>query len=588
MGYFLPFLINLLGFIPLLIPVILYFVIYKNTLILRFAAVIAVIFSFLVWGFTFWSRSMIVGAWEFFSFILPLSTAFGLYLSIKHIDLKAFFVPKSWRTIIIVIFVFSSAFTPIGLISVTINQYTACAKYMENNVNYVENVLPFRLVTEEFAISKANQHRSSFGSNVKVTEAQIVRINDTLYWAIMFSYEGGFLDIARWSRQNNRIVGVVLVDVNDPNSSPIVIKPDDFYYSDGLFYKHKVRTQQYYHDQTNTWKGERVRNYPVWDGSDWVTVSCKTTKDFWGTWYPNGLDILSTSTGEVLQSYSQDEIDQAPSYAVQVYSEWWLEEMVDIWGLYRDTRTTSNVNFFAWFPRASNDRFEISDDTRYIVDPDNTDNIIAVIATNPINTDKSLHGLLVVKPNNFTYFDLRDSGYISLITARKLAEGLIVAPSGGWHESGMPIPYALNTTVGARMAWYVPVYWTDGSIYRLAYFTIIDAKDVNVIATTDATTGISGEEIVKQTRIKYAANFGGDDEDNYQLATIVKKGFYIENGLSIFVFQLNNSQIIRCAKENIPEEQWNDVVLASEGDLIQYLTFRDQENILWAREFILL
>ncbi|MHA1550628.1 MAG: hypothetical protein ACTSQC_01645, partial [Candidatus Heimdallarchaeaceae archaeon] len=201
---------------------------------------------------------------------------------------------------------------------------------------------------------------------------------------------------------------------------------------------------------------------------------------------------------------------------------------------------------------------------------------------------ETLAGIGVMTKSDVTYYDLRSRGYISAITAATLAEGQLTAPNEGGYIVQMPVPYTLNTSIGSRLVWFIPIYWQSGAIQRLSHVCVIDALDSSYIAIAEA-EGLSGSQVVKEARLQFKSFFTSEIvEDQYEIAQIKDVGSYVENGDSIFVFQLNDSRTIRCSQDYLNVTHWNQVVLADIDDEIRYTFTKDDEGIFWATEFFIL
>jgi hypothetical protein len=152
----------------------------------------------------------------------------------------------------------------------------------------------------------------------------------------------------------------------------------------------------------------------------------------------------------------------------------------------------------------------------------------------------------------------------------------------------MPVPYTLNTSIGFRLAWFVPIYWQSGTVQRLSYVCVIDALDSSYISIAEA-EGLTGSQVVREARLQFKSFFASEiPQQEYIIAEIDNLGSYVDNGNSIFVFQLNNSKIIRCSQDYLNETHWNQVVLAEIGNVIHYTYTEDDDGILWATEFFVI
>ncbi|MCK4896295.1 MAG: hypothetical protein KAS47_05760, partial [Candidatus Heimdallarchaeota archaeon] len=316
----------------------------------------------------------------------------------------------------------------------------------------------------------------------------------------------------------------------------------------------------------------------------------RTTRNVYGAWYSDGIDILDIKTGGLIKHYTAAELDTTPDYILQIYSERLVEEKwIWNWGDKRDTTVEGNIRFFTGFPFYSSDRIGFYgdgvEDIRYVKYQNTT---LAFFATHPYDSAETLAGIGVMTKSDVTFYDLRSRGYISAITAAKLAEGQLTAPNEGSYIVQMPVPYTLNTSIGARLAWFIPIYWQSGAIQRLSHVCVIDALDSSYISIAEA-EGLSGSQVVKEARLQFKSFFTSEVvEDQYEIAQIEDVGSYVENGDSIFVFQLNDSRTIRCSKDYLNVTHWNQVVLADIGDDIRYTFKEDDEGIFWATEFFIL
>jgi hypothetical protein len=75
-----------------------------------------------------------------------------------------------------------------------------------------------------------------------------------------------------------------------------------------------------------------------------------------------------------------------------------------------------------WIIPPSRDRFEITEDTRYIVDPKTTD-VVALVCVNPIENQRTLSGVFKATREGVLFYDFKQSNYISGLTAEDLVEG---------------------------------------------------------------------------------------------------------------------------------------------------------------------
>ncbi|MEM2506930.1 MAG: hypothetical protein QXF61_07815, partial [Nitrososphaeria archaeon] len=82
-----------------------------------------------------------------------------------------------------------------------------------------------------------------------------------------------------------------------------------------------------------------------------------------------------------------------PDWITQVYDEDWLEEMINEKGNFRRGAGFDYwAGGFLWLIPPSRERFEMTEDTRYIVDPE-TGDVVALICVNPIGNKRTLSGV---------------------------------------------------------------------------------------------------------------------------------------------------------------------------------------------------
>ena len=564
----------------------------------KIAPLILALFLMSVWVFGFLGRTMFVTALEHLIFAGSLSIIAVIVFEIVRGKIRLHRIFRTRRRliglIIIVLIIIVSGNSLLG-----INKTMQSARYFENMVTYDSTNLPFivldevneidnniRLVTKEFAISKAEQTKAAFGSNAELMEANVIYVNDSIYWCMIYAPKK---TAQFWTPgQFNHAWGLILVEVNNPNAEPITIEfPEgEFMYAEGLWRNHGIVLKNYRRDQgAKYW-----RSYPAWTGTEWVYVVTRTTCNVYGAWYSDGIDILDLATGGLIKHYTADELDQTPDYILQIYSEDLIEQKwIRNWGDKRDTTVEGNIRFFTGFPFYSSDRigfYEVGvEDIRYVKYQNTT---LAFFATHPYDSTETLAGIGVMTKSDVTFYDLKNRGYISAITAATLAEGQLTAPNEGSYIVQMPVPYTINTSIGLRLAWFIPIYWQSGTIQRLSHVCVIDALDSSYIAIAEA-EGLSGSQVVKEARLQFKSFFTSEVvEDQYEIAQIDDAGSYVENGNSIFVYQLNDSRTIRCSQDYLNETHWNQVVLADIGDEIRYTFTKDDEGIFWATEFYIL
>jgi len=245
-----------------------------------------------VWIVGFVFRTMFVTAVEHLIFAGALSIVAVIVFEIvrgKARFLRKFKTRRRLTGLIIIVLVIVVG----GNSLLGINKTMKSARYFENMVTYDTTNLPFivldevneidkniRLVTKEFAISKAEQNKAIFGSNAELMEANVIHVNDSIYWCMIYAPKSS---AQFWTPgQFNHAWGLILVEVNNPNAEPVIINfPEgEFNYADGLWRNHNIVLKNYRRDQgAKYW-----RSYPAWTGTEWVYVVTRTTRDVYGAW----------------------------------------------------------------------------------------------------------------------------------------------------------------------------------------------------------------------------------------------------------------------------------------------------------------
>ena len=237
-----------------------------------------------------------------------------------------------------------------------------------------------RLVTEEYATYVAGQHMSPFGSNVRVAAAHITTDqNGTLVWVCTI--------VSTNVLAENYVKGFIIVDANDPQSvEPRLILNTTIPVGEGLFWDKDIQFRNYLNDMTASYQYA----YPTWDPvGNLVYVQTRT---------PLGFDFVERASGPIVYAengsvFSYATIEDTPDWITQAYGEEYLERQITRWGSYR---RGDGFDLFAggllWFIPPSNSRLAITEDTRYIVNPD-TNRVEAFIAVHPVTSSRTLAGV---------------------------------------------------------------------------------------------------------------------------------------------------------------------------------------------------
>ena len=419
-----------------------------------------------------------------------------------------------------------------------------------------------RLVTQELATSVARRHMSEFGSNVKVVDTHITKtLEGKLVWLAVIGSTNVLAE--------NYVKGFIIIDAADPVAVP-EIAHKEFVVGDGLWWNRNIIFRSYLDDVTNSYGIA----YPTWSSeiNDLVYVVARYQVGFDLIRRYAGL-IVYNSEGNVIESNM--ELQDVPNWATQVYDEDWMEHMINEWGTFRRSDSFDYwAGGFLWIIPPSRGRVEMSEDTRYIVDPE-TGDIVAMVMVNPIASQRTLAGVFKATKEGLFFYDYQQEKYISGITAEDIVEGKLPKPAAGLYDAEMPLLYPVEVSEGVfRLAWYVPIYWREGTgtldetIY-LAGFAIIDALDINTVTINIAGSGLSSEQIVRSTRLDFLRLFGA--VTFVRLDTRVEdRQEYVRDGVTHVVLRVANSTYpwIEATPDDLSSQQWYELLLTKQNNTI--------------------
>ncbi|MHA2151534.1 MAG: hypothetical protein ACXAAQ_06085 [Candidatus Thorarchaeota archaeon] len=420
------------------------------------------------------------------------------------------------------------------------------SKITETNEPLFNESIPdnmIRLVTEEYAIFVARQHLSPFGSNVHVAAAHITTRNGTLVWVCTIVSSNVLAE--------NFIKGFIVVNANDPQSVvPDLIQGTTIPVGEGLFWDRNIQFGNYLNDMTASYEYA----YPTWDPSgNMVYVQTRT---------PIGFDFVERASGPIIYAengsvYRYATIEETPDWVTQAYGEEYLERQISRWGGYR---RGDGFDLFAggllWFIPPSNNRLEIHEDTRYIINPD-TNRVEAFIAMHPITATRTLAGVFRATKDAVYYHDLSEEGYVSGDAAAANVVADIGAPASGVYFGAMPLlyPVVINSSV-TKWTWYSPIYWADyvydsdlevytATNMRLHALGMVDASNIDRFVWQPLGGTISGEELVFSVRSDYVELFGGSIEPEptgtfEMTASVLNKTSYVSGGNTHIVLKSDN------------------------------------------------
>lgn len=398
-----------------------------------------------------------------------------------------------------------------------------------------------RLVTQEYATYVANQHLSPFGSNVAIASAHITTRLGRLVWVCTIVSSNVLAE--------NFLKGFIIVDANDPQTvSPILINKTSIPIGEGLFWDRNIQFGNYLNDMSANYQYA----YPTWDPvGNMVYVQTRT---------PLGFDFVERAIGPIVYcengsivSYST--IAETPHWITQAYAEEWLERQVTRWGAFRrGTGFDLFAGGFLWFIAPSNERLAMSEDTRYILNPE-THTVEAFIAVHPITSFSSLAGVFRATRDTVYYHDLSSYSYTSGEAAKANVISQLQPPAKGSYYGAMPLLYPVQITPSeTKWTWYCPIYWADGfyeestflvSDMRLHALALVDASNVDKFNIQELGGILSGPTLVQAAREGYVTKLGGTIEgpkDTFKLnSTVVNKTQYVEAGDTHIVLGTSNA-----------------------------------------------
>jgi hypothetical protein len=359
----------------------------------------------------------------------------------------------------------------------------------------------------------------------------------------------------------NYVKGFVIIDATDPTATPNILHNESAV-GEELWWDHNVHFRSYMGDMAKSYGV----SYVTWDLTANDTVYVVTR-------YNVGFDLIKRyETPMVYDSqanlrYNITTLSDVPAWITQIYDEDWLEGMINEMGCFRRGDGFDYwAGGFLWIIPPSRERFQMTEDTRYIVDPETSD-VVALVCVNPVGNQRTLAGVFKATRDGVFFYDFKLANYISGRTVEDLVEGRLPKPATGIYEAEMPLLYRVNVSENNyRLAWYVPIYWREGTweadetIY-LAGFAIVDAAEANKIAITMNGEGLTSEQLVRNTRLDFMKLFGAITYVGIN-ATVQNKYEYVEDGTTHIVLQLDNDTYpwVEATPKDIPKIQWNELM----------------------------
>jgi len=394
-----------------------------------------------------------------------------------------------------------------------------------------------RLTTEELARSIALRSAAHFGS-VKVGSAHITIYKGRLVWVVTMIPPNLYGD--------NTIKGLVIVDANNPELDVEIIDKT-FEVGEALmyfppFYTGNIQGNAYWGISTADAYG-RATLTPD-DNGNWKYVLTATQVQQWTfVAQPKGVYVYN-EVGQAENSYSMNQI---PDWVTQRYDEGWLKNMITVWGA---TRRGNGFDIFArgfaWIP-ASTTRVEISDDARWIVDPD-TNRITALVPVDFVGEVQTMAGMFKTTDNGIEYYDTTGLDIKSGLQAQNVVESHILMPTTGAYEAEMPLIYPIN----GENAWLVPIYWRTAQgqstsaqeTIKLAGLGIVDAVNLDHYTIVMTGEGYQGAALVAEAKRRFEAGTVQPSNEKTVTGTLDDRFSYVNNGNTIYVLTINQTDYV--------------------------------------------
>ena len=391
-----------------------------------------------------------------------------------------------------------------------------------------------RLTTEELAKSIALRSAAHFGS-VKVGSAHITMYKGRLAWVVTMIPPNLYGD--------NTIKGLVIVDANNPELDVEIIDKT-LKVGEGLmyvppFYTGNIQGNAYWELSTADAYG-RATLTPD-DNGDWKYVLTATQVQQWTfVAQPKGVCIYN-ELGQVENFYSMNQI---PDWVTQRYDEGWLKNMMSLWGA---TRRGNGFDIFArgfaWIP-ASTNRVEISDDARWIVDPD-TNRITALVPVDFVGEVQTMAGMFKTVDDGIEYYDTTGLDIKSGLQAQNVIESHILMPTTGAYEAEMPLIYPIN----GENAWFVPVYWrtaqgqstSEQATIKLTGLGIVDAVDLDHYTIVMTGEGYQGAALVAEAKRRFEIGTVKPSNEKTITGILNDRFSYVNSGNTIYVLTINQT-----------------------------------------------
>jgi hypothetical protein len=392
-----------------------------------------------------------------------------------------------------------------------------------------------RLTTDVLAKSIASRSAAHFGS-VQVGSEHLTIYKGRLVWVVTM------IPLNLWG--DNSIKGFVIVDANNPElDTQIVDEP--FSVGEALMYAPPsytggIQGNAYWGLSTADAYGRATLTQD--DNGQWKYVLTANTVQQWSfVSLPKGAYVYNQH-GQVENFYGMSQI---PNWVTQRYDEGWIESMISKWGAHRRGNGFDIfAGGFGWIT-ASTDRVEISDTTRWIIDPD-TNKITALIAVDFVGQAQTMAGMFKLTDGGIYYYDMKGLDVKSGLQAQNVIESHISMPTSGSYTAQMPLIYPIN----GENAWFVPIYWQTAqgestsaqATIKLAGLGIIDAVNLDhlaIVMTSEGSKTYEGPALVAEAKSRFEGNQPSTEKTVN--GTLETKFSYVNNGNTIYILTINGT-----------------------------------------------
>ena len=370
----------------------------------------------------------------------------------------------------------------------------------------IENEVPdnlLRLTTKELAQTIAAQYMAELGGALKIVDMQVTLYQGRLVWVAVIARQEA------WGT-TYKTEGLVIVDANNPDKKPEILK-ESFAVAQGLDFNPIIgawgsaTAKGYYGIDTSISIGD---TYPVLTPEGkWQMAMTSYVVDWLGVRHYNGIYLLDQQ-GNIIAHYK----DEIPNWLIQPFDEEsFLEGGIAAWGGHkRGDGFDLFAGGFLWIP-PSPDRLAISEDTRYVYDPD-TGQVVALIMIHSVREkgELSLAGAFKVTSKGIFYYDLKGYNLMSGNAASGIIQSKITARTGTRYFTAMELIYPLKVKNETKFVWFIPVYFENLETHQigLAGLGLVDAQAADKVIIEYTGEGITGPTLIKKAKESFRALYG--------------------------------------------------------------------------------